>query len=608
VQDSIAGLKRLIIERTEGNPFFMEETVQVLLDEGALVRDGVAVRLTKPLSDLKIPPTVQAILAARIDRLPADEKDLLQVLAVIGKEFSVGIAKRLVEQPADELDRMLGNLQLGEFIYEQPAVGDVEYTFKHALTQQVAYNSVLLERRKVLHESIGRAIESLFGEGRDEHLEELSYHYSRSSDSQKAAQYFRLAGQQAALRSAYSQAIAQLSEALGLLRNLPASHERLRQELATELVLAGSLVGLHGPGTPAQAERSYLRAREIATQLGDDDALLRALFGLRLFYRFRLELEKSRALGEEELASANLITPDRLGTAHHGLAETLLFLGEFEQARHHQARAQTYGESARNTLGLSLQPVLLVQSSWTLWILGYPSQALGLSGRALALARQGGHAGPIAIVLLFLARLHQWGRDQPEVMKRAEELLTLADAQGTPFFSAIATALRGWALAEDGRTREGLVEMRRSMAAVDEAGWPIRTFEFAPLAEVCGRIGETGAGLALNERALQQVSRTGERVCEAELHRIRGELLLIENAANLQEAERWFQSAIEIAQRQKARAWELRATMSLARLLVTQGRRDEARAMLAEIYGWFTEGFDTADLKDAKALLDELNS
>jgi len=193
-------------------------------------------------------------------------------------------------------------------------------------------------------------------------------------------------------------------------------------------------------------------------------------------------------------------------------------------------------------------------------------------------------------------------------MKRAEELLTLADAQGTPFFSAIATALRGWALAEDGRTREGLVEMRRSMAAVDEAGWPIRTFEFAPLAEACGRIGETGAGLALNERALQQVSRTGERVCEAELHRIRGELLLIENAANLQEAERWFQSAIEIAQRQKARAWELRATMSLARLLVTQGRRDEARAMLAEIYGWFTEGFDTADLKDAKALLDELNS
>jgi predicted ATPase len=603
--DSLEGLKRLIIDRTEGNPFFMEETVQVLLDEGALVRDGVAVRLTKPLSDLKIPPTVQAILAARIDRLPADEKDLLQVLAVIGKEFSVGIAKRLVEQPADELDRMLGNLQLEEFIYEQPAVGDVEYTFKHALTQQVAYNSVLLERRKVLHESIGRAIESLFGEGRDEHLEELAHHYSLSSNSQKAAHYLRLAAQQATLRSAYSEAIVQLNEALGLLRNLPASHEGLREELATELVLAGSLVGLHGPGTPVEAERSYLRAREIATHLGDNDALLRALFGLRLFYRFRLELEKSRALGEEELASANLNTPDRLGTAHHGLAETLLFLGEFEQARHHQAQAQILGESARNTLGLSLQPVVLVQSAWTLWILGYPSQALGLGGRALALARKEGHAGPIAVVLLFLSRLHQWVRDQPAVMKRAEESLTLADAQGTPFFSASATALRGWALAEEGRTREGLVEMRQSMAAVDEAGWPIRTFEFAPLAEVCGRIGETGAGLALNKRALQQVSKTGERVCEAELHRIRGELLLIENAANVQEAERSFRSAIEIAQRQKAKSWELRATMSLARLLAKQGRRDEARTMLAEIYGWFTEGFDTADLKDAKALLDQ---
>jgi tetratricopeptide (TPR) repeat protein len=551
-------LKRRITERTEGNPFFIEEIIQALFEEGALVRNG-GVHLTRPLGALKVPATVQAILAARIDRLPADEKELLQTLAVIGREFSARVAKRLVEHPVDELDRMLGDLQLGEFIYEQPAVGDIEYTFKHASTQEVAYTSVLIEHRKVLHESIGQAIESLFGERRDEHLEGLAHHYSRSSNSQKAAQYLRLAGQQAALRAAYSQAVAQLRAALGLLRNLPVSHERLREELATELFLAGSLMNFHGPGVPAEVELSYLQAREIAMQLGDNDALFHVLVGLRVFYRFRLELEKSRTLGEAELANASLYHPDRLGTAHHGLSETLLFLGEFELARRHQAQAQSSRESAKSQFGhadqrqprrhenymaVSLQPVTLVQSAWTLWLLGYPAQALDLSGRGLALARQEGVALPISVVLLYRAHLHQWVpqwvRDQRAVMKGAEELLALADSRGLSFFSATAMSLRGWALAGQGHTREGLVEMHRSLAAVDEAGWFVHSFEFAPFAEICGRAGETGAAHELIKRALEQVSRTGECVCEAELHRIKGDLLLNENAENEDEAERCF--------------------------------------------------------------------
>jgi predicted ATPase len=189
----LAPLKRLIIDRTEGNPFFMEETVQVLLDEGALKRDGAAVKLTKPLGELKIPPTVQAILAARIDRLPSDEKDLLQTLAVIGREFPLSLIREVVAKRDDELNRMLNDLQLGEFIYEQPAMGDVEYTFKHALTQEVAYNSVLMERRRVLHDRAGKAIEALYADHLDDRLAELAHHFARSANVDKAVQGRRCA-------------------------------------------------------------------------------------------------------------------------------------------------------------------------------------------------------------------------------------------------------------------------------------------------------------------------------------------------------------------------------------------------------------------------------
>ncbi len=228
VQDTIEGLKRLIIERTEGNPFFMEETVQVLLDEGALIRNGT-IRLTKSLGELKIPPTVQAILASRIDRLPPDEKELLQTLAVIGREFALSLVRRIVDgRRDDDLERMLADLQMAEFIYEQPATGDIEYIFKHALTQEVAYNSVLVERRKLLHERAGQAFESMFTEQLEDHLGDLAHHYGRSDNVAKAVEYLGRAGQQAAQRSAYADAINRLTAGIDLLDRQPDSPEHIR--------------------------------------------------------------------------------------------------------------------------------------------------------------------------------------------------------------------------------------------------------------------------------------------------------------------------------------------------------------------------------------------
>jgi predicted ATPase len=261
--DELAALKLLITEKTEGNPFFMEEMVQNLFEEGALVRNG-EIRLTRPLSRIRIPATVQAMLAARIDRLPADEKDLLQTLAVIGREFPLLLVALLLATPDDEINRMLSDLQLGEFIYEQPAAGGIEYIFKHALTQEVAYNSILVERRKQIHERTAQVIESLFAESLDDHCTDLAHHYGRSDNALKAVNYLHLAAQQAMNRSAYVEASGQLTTAIELLRTLPDNIDRDRTEVAVRFSLA-VCVNLSVPGAAMKTATVENSARKSAT-------------------------------------------------------------------------------------------------------------------------------------------------------------------------------------------------------------------------------------------------------------------------------------------------------------------------------------------------------
>jgi len=270
-------LKRLIIDKTEGNPFFMEEMVQALFEQGVLARNGV-VTIAKPFTEARIPATVQDILASRIDRLGADEKALLQTLAILGKEFSLGLISRVAGQSEAELERMLSDLQLAEFIYEQPAFPEVEYTFKHALTQEVAYNSILSERRKQLHERAGHEIEALFGSQLENHLNDLAHHYSRSGNTPKAAEYLRRAGEQMIERSANPEAIAHFTAALELLKALPEDRERAQQEIGLELLRGGALGVAKGPGE-LEVKRAFSRARELAIQINDDTLLFQALAG-----------------------------------------------------------------------------------------------------------------------------------------------------------------------------------------------------------------------------------------------------------------------------------------------------------------------------------------
>jgi class 3 adenylate cyclase len=596
-------LKRLIIERTEGNPFFMEETVLVLLDEGALVRDGAAVRLTKPLSELKIPPTVQAILAARIDRLPPDEKDLLQTLAVAGKEFSLSLVREVIKQPDDEIDRMLNDLQLAEFIYEQPTAGDIEYTFKHALTQEVAYNSVLAERRRALHVRIGVALEALYSQRLDDRVEQLAYHFTRGGNAQKALEYLERAGRRAEERSSNLEAVIHFSAALELLRPMPHSPQRAERELALLLALGAPIAVTKGWDSP-EVERVYGRARELCQEAGETPQLLRALFGLAGYYIIRGEYKSARESMEQNLNLAQRSQdPGVLLQAHHYLGALQTFTGELASARHSQDEVIThYDPKTHHALiylyaGDDPAACCLGHKAWTLWLLGYPEQALQPARAALRLAQQLSHPFSIAQATWHNAWLHGVRGERAQAIARAQAAIALSEEQGFSLFARSARFTES-ALAPDRATPEGVQKIRRSLVP-----GLLMSVCFGALAQAClegFHFDEAGAALA---EAFAIVDK-GERIWEAELFRLRGEL----KSADPLEAEADFHRALEVARSQNARSLELRATTSLARLLDRQDKRAEARAMLSEIYNWFTEGFDTADLKDAKALLDELGS
>ena len=601
-------LKRVIIERTEGNPFFMEETVQVLLDEGALVRDGAAVRLTKPLSELKIPPTVQAILAARIDRLPSAEKDLLQTLAVIGKEFQLSLVRAVAGTPADELARILDYLQLGEFVYEQPAVGDVEYTFKHALTQEVALGSVLNERRKELHLRTAAAIESLYAERLEDRYTELAHHYGRAGDAAKAVKYLHLAGEQAAQRAAYSEAEAYLDAGLERVRTLPESPERSRAELRIQICKGQLIQATTGLVAP-EAILSYKRARELCTLIGDDAQLFLMLDGLRWSSLFRLELEEAKQLAEEQIDLAGRLSdPAYAALASGALGEVLLWVGDFAAAR--RCLEPLVSPGFGGLRGPALQNLVVGRSilAQVLLMLGFGDQAIKRRDETLAWVRGLGLPDPTATAFNIASRFDLWCRSPQSALEHSRICIETSIEHGLGREVWMATIMKGWALSCQGQVDEGIAEMRGGIKAAESTGVVVPTWCLFPLAEEYLRAGRSSEAGALVDQMLERVQSTGNREEEADVYRLKGELSMMRDAPDKIAAEKWFRAAIEVARLQSAKLYELRSTTSLARLLDKKGKRDEARTMLAEIYGWFTEGFSTADLKDAKALLDELSA
>ena len=604
----IEALKRLIIERTEGNPFFMEETVEVLVDDGALVRDGATLRLTKPLADLKIPPTVRAILAARIDRLSPADKDLLQTLAVIGKEFPLSLVRAVVAASADELARMLDDLQLSEFIYEQPAFGDIEYTFKHALTQEVAYNSILIERRKTLHERIGAAIEELFKNSLEDHLSELADHYARSSNIEKAVECQARAAKRELSQSAYQGALLRLENAIELFAKLPDSPERAELELDLQIDYGASLLVTRGWWVP-EAGKAFSRARELCQQKEEDPRLYRVLSGLHSFHLVRGEHPTALAYIDELIALADRFRNDEMqADAHLQAGFSKFFMGDFGDA--HSSLELCIGYHARH-IATGLAPAdqdplmsALCYDAMTLWMLGYPDQAAKRASQSLERARELGSAFTLTWCLSQLGMYYTIRRDFDAAEKTTTEALSLARKHGLAFLEAQILAYRLIGSAAQGKFGQ-TADRASSESGFAEAGYELaHTWARPILAQGFASVGQIDTALALIAQSAELVDKNQERYVESEVHRIKGELTLLQSK-DASAAEQSFTKAIEIARRQRAKSLELRATISLARLLRDTDRRGEARATLAKIYNQFTEGLNTPDLKEAKSLLAE---
>ncbi|MCY1346598.1 TOMM system kinase/cyclase fusion protein [compost metagenome] len=566
---------------------------------------------------LHIPATVQGVLAARIDRLQPAEKALLQTLAVIGKAFPWSLLARVVEQPEDTTKSLLTRLQAGEFIYEQPAFPEVEYTFKHALTQEVTYGSLLSERRRALHERTAQAIEALFGGQLEEHCSELAHHFSRSGNAPKAVEYLHCAGRQAVQRSANTEAGAHLTTALALLETLPDGPERARQELALQLTLGPAWMATKGFAAP-EVGAIYTRALTLCRQLGETTQLFPTILGLRAFQIVRGELPAARELSEQLLALAQQAQdPALLVRAHRALGVSLLGLGELGAARAHLEQALAlYAPGQCQSPAFFLEPGVLglAYVALDLWLLGYPDQALARSQEMLALAQTLSHPPDSANALLFAAELHLYRGETQPMRELAEALVALATEHGFPLWLAHGTILLGWALVGHGRAAEGIEKLQQGLSAYRAMGAGLwRTHFLALLAEAYGKARQAEPGLQTLAEALAVAHRTQERLYEAELYRLKGELTLLqpscagEAGAGPDKAEASFQRAIAIARRQGARSLELRAVMALSRLWRLQGKGADAREMLAESYGRFNEGFDTADLQEAKALLTELD-
>jgi predicted ATPase len=626
-----AEVVRQIVAKTDGVPLFVEELTKTVLesqfDVGARLRPGFSTGHV-PLP-LDIPATLHDSLMTRLDRLgPA--KAVAQLGATLGREFSYDLLQSV--SPLDEasLPQALAKLVEAEVLYQRGLPPQARYVFKHALIQDAAYQSLLRSKRQQYHSQIAQVLEERFAETTETQPELLAHHYTEAGLITQAIPYWQKAGQRAVERSAYVEAVAHLTKGLELLQTLPDTPERAQQELTLQLALAMPLGFTKGLAAPEMGA-VHTRAIELCRRVGETPQLWPALWAALGFYLWRGELQTARELAEQLISLAQRVQDSTLLlAAHFGLGQVLYFAGEMVSARAHYGQALAlYDPGQRRAViarvGRDCGVVSLAQLAPVLWVLGYPDQALTRSREALTLAQEIAHPATTAIVWLWDTRLHQFLHEVPTVQQQAEALIALCNEQGVSAYLAGAINWRGWALAMQGQAEDGIQQIQQGMATARAAGTERnRPYHLALLAETYGKTGQVEEGLAALAEALALVDRTGERFYEAELDRLKGELTLKQSSvqglassvktgleSSVQrlesEAEGYFLKAIEVARKQQAKSLELRAAMSLSRLWQQQGRKEEARKMLAEIYNWFTEGFDTKDLQEAQGLLEELN-
>jgi class 3 adenylate cyclase/predicted ATPase len=599
-----------IVAKTDGVPLFVEELTKMVLESGLLQEHDERHDLTGPLPPLAIPATLHDSLMARLDRLTM-VKSLAQLGATLGREFSYELLQAVSPWDDGTLQRGLQQLVAAEFLYQRGLPPQATYRFKHALIQEAAYQSVLRSTRQQYHQRIAQALEAQFPESVETQPELVAQHYTAAGCAEPAVVYWQRAGQHASERSAHLEAISHLTTGIELLNTLPETPAHTQQALTLHIALGAALQVTKGYGAP-EVEHAYSQARALCQQAGETPELAPVLLGLWRFYAVRSQLHTARELGDTLLRLAQCAhNPSLSVTARYTLGATWLYLGALPTARQHLEEAiARYTPDQRRApvfrMGQDLGVSCQTGAAGTLWLLGYPDQALAHINDALVLAHELSHPFSLAWAQCWGAYVSQFRRDVAAVHEQAEAAVALATEQGFTQFVALGTSMCGWALAMQGQSEAGVAQVYQGITAWRATGAALFVpYYYTMLADICDHLGHPEDGLQALAEAHTLVEQHDERWWEAESHRLRGVLLLRQPGTPPAEAEACFQRALDVARRQEAKSLELRAAMSLARLWQQQGKRQDAYDLLAPIYGWFTEGFDTADLQEAKALLDE---
>ena len=594
-----------IIAKTDGVPLFLEELTKTVLESDLLQDAGDHYALSGPLPGVAIPASLQDSLMARLDRLTAG-KEIAQLGAAMGREFSYQLLAGVAQLPDDELQDALTQLNQSELIYCRGAPPDAIYTFKHALVQDAAYQSLLKSKRQHYHQRIARVLEERFPEIANAEPELLAHHYTEAQLAEPAVDYWYRAGQLARERSANVEAIAHFSKALGLLESMRATTERAAKELSLQMALGLAFLAAKGFGA-VEVQRTYTRARALCKQVGDARQLFRASWGLGRYYTVSGQLPAARQQAEELLTLAQRLRDQEfLIEAHMAMGIALYWIGENTPAQSHNEQVLALYDPDRHcTLGFEFgehpDVTCWARQAFTLWMLGYPDQALASGRNAITRAQELAHPFGLARALNFASGIHLL-RGEPDLAgSQAEAATSLAAEKGFAMWKRFGMRFRGWALMELGQLEEGralLMEGMRGELLGD-------TRLLGVLADAFTKTGESEKAFSALAEAHALADKTGEHFWQAELHRLRGELLRRDDGHE-SEAEACFQKALDISRNQSAKSLELRAATSLARLWRDQGQNKKASDMLAPVFGWFTEGFDTADLMDAKSVLEAL--
>jgi class 3 adenylate cyclase/tetratricopeptide (TPR) repeat protein len=595
-----------IIDRTDGVPLFIEELTKAVVESGLLVKADDRYVATGPAAPLGIPTSLQESLLARLDRL-APTSDVVQIAAALGRQFSHELISAVAVMPQQQLDDALEQLVNAELIFRRGMPPDAKYTFKHALVQDTAYGTLLRGRRQQIHARIAATLEEQFPDIVATQPGLLARHCAEAGLSERAVVYWLKAGQQALARSATTEAAVQLRKGLGALDGLPDGPGRRQHELDLQLALGLALMAMKGYSASEVGE-TLARARALAEQIDRPEYLWPVFLGQSSFHRVRGEHRLALTLAEqlEKIGEArNDVAAQLVGRWANG--RTRLFLGDFVAARALLERCHGLADLAPGggVAPSDLYAMMLAYLGWTLAVLGYIDQARSRLNEALSEARRLRHTQTLADVLLSASPVERI-IGSPQMQGHAQELLALSTERGMPLHLGWATVYRGASLIALGQRQEGLSLIIRGRAEIRTTGAVTGTPDLLMmLAGAYARLGKPVDGLNCLAEAAQIIETTEERYGGAELHRLRGDLL---NATGDQSAaEPSYHQALAVAKLQSAKLFELRASISLARLWCKQDRRGEARNLLAPIYGWFTEGFDAPDLKEAKALSEELH-